>query len=545
MITLKGIGASPGVGIGSVYIRKLEAPRIEQRLVGDVQAELGRFERACGEAAGELRSLYAQASVKVGDKEAAIFSIHEMMLTDPDFAEAVRDDIQVNRHCAEYAVMKTGQALADGFTGLDDSNIGARAADALDITQRVIRLLTGEGGKGLSLPDTPCVVVTEDLLPSETIQMDLDKVRAFCTRLGSHASHAAILARTLGIPAVLGLGDQYDTICSGMCVIIDGEGIVILNPDEDTLVHYRRKAAEDAARRIGLFRVKGLESVTLDGTRIEICASIGTLSDLSSVLENDADGIGLFRSEFLFMESDDYPTEDEQMRAYGQTLALMAGKRVVIRTFDIGADKSAPYMKLKPEVNPAMGFRAIRVSLARKDMLKTQLRALLRASVSGRLAVMFPMISGLPELMAVKGLWDVCREELRREGVPFREDMEVGVMIEVPSAAILSDELAREVDFFSIGTNDLTQFVLAADRMNGDLAGLYDQAHPAVLRLMRLTAQNAKKNGIWCGVCGESAGDLALTQAFIDMGITELSVPPGEVLALREKVRSLKKTGAC
>jgi len=541
MKVIRGIAASGGINKGVIKMFNRPGEFAFQEKSLDKEYEIRTFKEAQAIAVKELKSLYEKAKKLVGEKDAQIFEAHSMMVESEDLSDMVIDMIEEG-YTAPYAVQKAGKQLSDMFTSMDDAYMRERASDIHDITGRLIRILCfGSGNTGGDIEsDTPYILAAEDLLPSDTMAMDTDKVLAFVTRKGSQASHLSILARTLGIPAVVGLDEQFDCIFPEAEAIVDGdEGVVILMPDDLAVQAYNKKHEEQLVKIKRLQRMKGKESITVDGTRIDICANISSLSDIPKVLENDADGIGLFRTEFLYMESSTLPSEEMQLNVYKKVLESMKNKRVIIRTFDIGADKSLPYLDLGKDENPAMGYRAIRVSIREQDMMKTQIRSLLRASVYGRLAIMFPMIATMEELKKAKSIVQICKKELDDEGLAYSETVEIGIMIEVPSAAIMSDELAKEVDFFSIGTNDLTQFTLAVDRMNPRVAGLYDPSNPAVLNLMEKAAQSARKNGIFCGVCGESASDLQLLERYLRMGITEISVAPTKILELREFIRTI------
>lgn len=540
MKKLTGIGASRGVAIGRLHFFKNTATKIEPRKADSPEKELVRFEEARLKAITLLGQIHEKAMMRVGPEESMIFEIHQMMLDDPDYTDSVKEQISVNCFVAEYAVQTAGEKLAGVFALMDDAYMRERASDVKDISDRIVRILCGEESSDLSGEEGALIIAAQDFMPSETIQMDRDKVQALITGAGSKISHASILARTMGIPAVVGLGEELARLTEGANTIVDGfNGVIITEPDEATLAEYQQKRQEFISYKERLKRLKGTPSVTTDGVKIEVCGNIGHSADVDSVLENDGEGVGLFRSEFLYMESSDFPTEESQLAAYRKVLEKMSGRRVVVRTLDLGADKTAPYFNMPQEDNPAMGYRAIRICLRRHDIFKTQLRALLRASVYGKLAIMFPMIVSVEEVLASKQVLAECRAELDEQGIAYSDSIEVGIMVETPAAAILSDRLAKEVDFFSIGTNDLTQYTLAVDRMNGSIGDMYDPRHPAVLRMMRMTAENAVKNGIWCGICGESASDRKLTEIFLSMGITELSVTPTAILEVREKIQSI------
>lgn len=541
MKTYTGIAASRGIGIGEVCLLTSGITDVPATKTEDSAAEQKKLEAAMAAAKADLKSLYEKTCKEIGEAEAQIFDIHLMMLDDLDYQENIHRLIEEEGFCAEYAVFHTGEEFAEMFLAMDDEYMNARSVDVKDISSRVVKWMMDPEGAENAAAELPHVAAAEDLLPSVTIQMDKSKILGFVTKVGSWTSHAAILARTLNIPAVLSLNESFDELKTGDTVIVDGfKGLVIVDPDEATVAKYRIKQRDHRARMERLTKLKDVEARTKDGTRIEVVANIGGKNDAITALDNGAEGVGLFRSEFLFMQGDDYPSEETQAEAYRYVLAKMGNKRrVVVRTFDIGADKTAPYMDFPHEDNPAMGCRATRYSLRHKQLLKTQLRALLRASPFGRLAIMFPMIATVEEMRAAKAVFEECKKELDAEGVAWADNIEVGIMIEIPSAALISDQLAKEVDFFSIGTNDLTQFTMAVDRMNGEITELYDTRHPAVLRLMAMTAKSAKENGIWCGICGESGADLTMTETWARMGITELSVTPGALLEVKEKVLSL------
>lgn len=523
-----------GIAVGKIRILKKEKRNVVRSHVEDVEAEIRRKAAAVDETMQQLRQLYDKALQEVGESGAAIFDVHQMMLEDQDYQESIENMIRTQEVNAEYAVAVTSDNFAAMFEQMDDDYMKARAADVRDISERLISVLLEEKQELDSKEDKE-IVVAEDLSPSETVQMDKSRVQAFVTRFGSSNSHTAILARTMNIPALIGV--DYTEDMDGKLAVVDGfKGIVIADPDEATLAEYRKKEAEEAEKRELLQTLKGKESVTRSGREIRLYANIGGISDLQAVMQNDAAGIGLFRSEFLYLEKSDYPTEDEQFQVYKSVAETMAGKKVIIRTLDIGADKQIGYFDLKKEENPAMGFRAIRICLKRPEIFRTQLRALYRASNYGNIAIMFPMIISVKEILRIKEIVEEVKQELRDQGISFKE-VELGVMIETPAAVMVSEELAGEVDFFSIGTNDLTQYTLAIDRQNGELDEFYDSHHPAVLSMIRMVIDNAHKKGIWAGICGELGADLTLTDTFLDMGIDELSVSPSCVLSIRKKIR--------
>lgn len=540
MKTITGIAASQGIAIGTVTLCVSIDGRIEKKQIKDAQAELVRLEAAKNSAIDALNAIYLKALKRVGEENSMIFQIHIMMLQDEDFFGAIQNKIQEEKINAEYAVWETGKEFSNMFSQMDDEYMRGRAADVIDISKRMIRTLNPAYANGLDTLAERTIVAAADLMPSETVQMDPEKVLAFVTKEGSKSSHSAILARTIGIPAVVGLAEQYSGLTDKAAVIVDGTaGEVIVEPDAETLAVYQEKQAEYEQRRRELQQVKGTKAVTKNGTEIEINANIGHPADVKMVLENDADGIGLFRSEFLYMESSSFPSEEQQFTAYKEVLEKMDGKRVIIRTLDLGADKQVPYLDLPKEENPALGYRAIRICLDRRELFTTQLRALVRASAYGKLAIMFPMIISVEEVRESKALLEQVKQTLTAEKIGFAPDFEVGIMIETPASVMLSEELAKEVDFFSIGTNDLTQYTLAVDRMNHKIAKMFDSRHPAVLHMIEMTVQNGKKAGIWTGICGESAADTALTEFYARIGVKELSVTPSAVLELKRAVQQL------
>lgn len=539
MLTLKGKSVFPGITIGPLALFHRNTISTTQRPIQDAEAEVARFQDARKVAIEQLKDLYEKALEKVGEEQAAVFEVHQMMLDDDDYIDSIEGQIRDEMLNAEAAVDRTAQQFAEMFRSMDDAYMQARAADVLDISRRVEQQLCGGPGVDFSKYDH-VIIAADDLAPSETLQLDTDKILGFVTSAGSTNSHTAILARTLGIAAVVSTDTPLHTDVDGMMAIIDGlTGTVYINPDEETLQSMEAKQREEADRKRRLEEVRGAASETKDGRSVKIFANIGNPGNIPQVLDNDAEGIGLFRSEFLYLENSDYPTEDQQFEAYKKTAEALGGKTVVIRTLDIGADKQVDYFQLDKEENPAMGMRAIRICLTRPELFKTQLRALLRASAFGKIAVMFPMIISVDEVKQCKAILAGVRAELDAEGVAYDKDMEVGIMVETPAAAIMSDELAKEVDFFSIGSNDLTQYTLAIDRQQTKLDAFFDAHHPAVLRLIQQTVENGHKAGIWVGICGELGADLTLTEAFLRMGVDELSVSPPLVLPLREKVRSL------
>lgn len=507
---------------------------VQRKAISDVDAELARFEQAKEKAIEQLHGLYEKALKEVGETGAAIFDVHAMMLEDDDLNDSIRNMIQSQKINAEYAVAATGDNFSKMFAEMDDEYMQARAADVRDVAERVVGILYGRHDAG-DLGDEPVILIAKDLAPSETVQMDKSKLLAFVTELGSANSHTAILARTMNIPALIGVpvSEELD----GRMGIVDGNtGTLIVDPDEDTLKKYEEKRQEEERQRELLQTLKNKEDVTLDGKHIRLYANIGSVGDTAKVLANDADGIGLFRSEFLYLEKDDYPTEEEQFKAYKAVAETMAGKKVIIRTLDIGADKQVDYFQLDKEDNPAMGYRAIRICLDRMDIFRTQLRAIYRASAYGNIAIMYPMIISVKEVQEAKAMAEQVQAELKSQGIPYGQ-VEQGIMIETPASVIISDLLAQEVDFFSIGTNDLTQYTLAIDRQNAKLDPIYDSHHPAVLRMIQMVVDNGHKGGCWVGICGELGADQSLTETFLRMGIDELSVTPAAVLPIRKIIR--------
>ena len=543
-LILHGNPASRGIAVGRISFLQRSAPAASKQHIDDVEAELNRFEAARVEAIAQLGKLYEMTVEKLGEQNAVVFQIHQMMLDDPEYVDAIRTTIKDEQANAEYAVDATGQRFSDMFSHMDNDYMRGRAADVLDVSHRLCDILHQHAGvsihHNLVQANEPIILATDDLAPSETVQLDQNLVRGILTSEGSSRSHTVIFARTLGLPAVINIGNQLNKDLEGKLAIVDGgAGVVIIDPDEKTLsIYAERKRTEDALRaRLEQFR--GKETRTLSGRRILLFANIGAVSDLDIVKTSDAEGIGLFRSEYIYLSSSDFPTEETQFNIYKETLAAMEGKKVVIRTLDIGADKTADYFMLKPEENPAMGMRAVRICLSRPEIFKTQLRALYRASVYGTLAIMFPMISSVEE---VKECLRICKEvqdELTNEGKPFSDHVELGIMIETPASAIISDLLAEYVDFFSIGTNDLTQFTLAVDRQNAEVGRFLNPYHRAVIRLIEMTVKNAHKNGIWVGVCGELAADEGFTHELVRIGVDEISVVPSSILMLRARISTL------
>ena len=536
-MTIEGKSVYSGVAIGRLAIYHKADNQVKREKISDVEAELARFEEARNTAKEQLAGLYEKALKEVGEVNAAIFEVHQMMLDDLDYVESVTNMIQSQEVNAEYAVATTGDTLSEVFASMDDDYMRERAADVKDISNRVIAILQGKGAGGLNA-DEPVILLADDLAPSETVQLDKSKVLSFVTRHGSTNSHTAILARTMNIPALIGI--DYPEDAEGKMGIVDGyEGKLIIDPPVSVLETYQKRKEADEEKKRLLLELKGKENVTIDGTKINLYANIGSVADVASVLANDAGGIGLFRSEFLYLESSDYPTEEEQFAAYRKVAESMAGKKVIIRTLDIGADKQVDYFHLDKEDNPAMGYRAIRICLDRRDVFKTQLRALYRASYYGTISIMFPMIISVIEVKEIKKVIAEVKAELDEEKIPYK-DVEIGIMIETPAAVMMSEELAQEVDFFSVGTNDLTQYTLAIDRQNPKLDNIYDSHHPAILKMLKMIVDNGHKGGCWVGICGELGADTTLTETFLKMGFDELSVSPSMKLKVRQEIRSIE-----
>lgn len=537
-----GKGVSKGVAAGPISFYRRASGVIPRHEVSDTAAELERFRTARETAKEQLAKLYDKALAEAGEDAAMLFEAHQMMLDDLDFVESIEGMIENDRVNAEAAVSDTGAQFAEMFAAMDDSYMQARAADIRDISARVIGILTGEGESGI-VSDVPCIVAADDLAPSETVQLDKALILGFITAGGSANSHTAILARTMGIPAIISAGDALQPEMEGKYAIIDGQtGEAVIEPDDAERERLLKKQAKEKALKELLDQLKGKPNVTKDGRNVMVYCNIGSPADIDAVLQNDGGGIGLFRSEFLYLQGSDYPTEDEQFEAYKTVAERMGGKRVIIRTLDIGADKQADYFHLNKEENPAMGLRAIRICLTRPEVFRTQLRALYRASAYGKIAIMFPMITSVWEVQEIKRICRNIRAELAEEGVPMADKVELGIMIETPAAVMMSAELAHEVDFFSVGTNDLTQYTLAVDRQGVGLDRFFDAHHPAVLRMLRMAAENAHKAGIWIGICGELGADAELIETFLSMGIDELSVSPSAVLPLRSAIRSIDTT---
>ena len=541
MDVLKGKSVFGGIAIGRISIYEKGDSQVVRRQVDNTTVEHRRFENAKEKARVQLQGLYEKALQEVGEANAMIFEVHQMMLDDLDYVESITNMIETQKINAEFAVASTGDNFSRMFASMEDAYMKERAADIKDVSNRLIMILQGKEAGGIH-GDEPVILVAEDLAPSETVQLDKSKVLSFVTRLGSTNSHTAILARTMNIPALIGVDFTIDM--DGKMAVVDGfSGKLFVEPDEGILKKYRdRKAQEEHKQRL-LQELKGKETITLDGKKINLYANIGGVSDVASVLANDAAGIGLFRSEFLYLESSDYPSEEEQFRAYKSVAEMMAGRKVIIRTLDIGADKQVDYFEIKHEENPALGYRAIRICLDRPDIFKTQLRAIYRASFYGNISIMFPMIISVDEVKKVKEIVAEVKQELKGQGIPFGE-VELGIMIETPAAVLISDRLAKEVDFFSIGTNDLIQYTLAVDRQNPKLDEIYDAHHEAVLRSIQMVVDNGHKEGCWVGICGELGADMTLTETFLRMGMDELSVTPSMILPMRDVIRCLDLSSA-
>ena len=536
MIIRGGKSVFKGVAIGKIFVYKKAAKTVSQEKIKDTAAELARYEAAKAKALSQLKALYEKALKDVGEEEAMIFDVHQMLLDDLDYNESIQNIIENDKMNAEYAVFMTCEQFAAMFLGMDDDYMRGRAADVKDISERVISILNGSQVSPEAMPE-PVIIAAEDLAPSETIQFDKSKLLALVTQKGSANSHTAILARTMNIPSLVMADIEMDPEYNGKMAVVDGfAGLIYIDPDEETMAKMREKKGRADQQRALLQEMKGKETVTQSGKHIHLYSNIGSIQDVDAVLENDSEGIGLFRSEFLYLECDDYPSEEVQFEAYKAVLSRMGGKKVIIRTMDIGADKQIDYFNLPKEENPALGYRAIRICLTREDIFRTQLRALYRASAFGTLSIMFPMIISVKEIIRIKEIVEEVKRELAREDKPMGE-VELGIMIETPAAAVISDLLAPHVDFFSIGTNDLSQYTLAIDRQNQSLDIFFDPHHEAILRLIQLTIENAHKYGAWCGICGELGADMELTQRFIRMGIDELSVSPGYTLELRKRIR--------
>ena len=537
MITISGKSVFGGVAIGKIMFYKRSEKSNKRTRADDVDAEWQRSQDAKNIAVSQLKGLYDKALEDVGETNAMIFEIHQMMLEDLDYLESIENIIRTQAVNAEFAVATTADNFSQMFAAMDDAYMQGRAADVKDVSERVLDILCGVD-EGVQEMTEPRIIAADDLAPSETVQLDKEKVLGFATMYGSANSHTAILARTMNIPAVIGLGESLLPEYDGKMAVIDGfTGTLYIEPDEETMKVMQEKRAKDMEQKALLEQLKGKENVTKSGQKINVYANIGNVSDVGAVLKNDAGGIGLFRSEFLYLENSDFPTEEQQFAVYKQVAENMAGKKVIIRTLDIGADKQVDYFGLDKEENPALGYRAIRICLTRPEIFKTQLRALYRAAVYGNISIMFPMIISVDEVRKIKKIISEVKEELKNERIPFKEDVELGIMIETPASVMMSRELAKEVDFFSVGTNDLTQYTLAIDRQNSKLDAFYDPHHPAVLAMIKMAAENAHAEGAWIGICGELGADLELTEEFLKMGLDELSVSPAMVLPLRKRIR--------
>ncbi len=538
METCYGKSVLQGIAIGKLYVIEKKESSWTKMTIADADGEVVRFQNAREEAIGQLDELYQEALEQVGEENAMIFDVHKMMLDDLDYLEGIENRIRTEMVNSEYAVTVTGEEFAAMFSSMDDEYMKARAADVLDISARLVRVLEGREEPGLHARE-PVIILADDLSPSETIAMDKSKILAFVTKHGSANSHTAILARSLNIPSLVNTDVEITRDYHGKEAIVDGvTGSLFIEPDEETLEAKKKEQEEIRGREEKLKLLIGQENITKDGRRINLYANMGNVEDVQKVLESDAGGIGLFRSEFLYLGRDTFPEEEEQFQAYKEVASRMEGKKVIIRTLDIGADKKADYFQLDPEENPALGYRAIRICLTRQEIFRTQLRAIYRASAFGTVSIMFPMIISVKEIREIKEIVEDVKKELTDEGIAFGE-VELGIMIETPAAALVSAELAKEVEFFSIGTNDLTQYTLAIDRQNQKLDPFYDSHHPAVLKLIEMTIQNGHKEGAWVGICGELAADDTLTETFIDMGLDELSVSPTYILKLRDRIRNI------
>ena len=538
MVVCQGKSVLKGIAIGKIYLYEKQEYVLEQKQVADAEAEVARFEAAKETAIGQLDDLYEKALAEAGEEQAMIFDVHKMMLDDGDYLDAITGLIRSEKVNAEYAVHITGEQFAAVFASMDDEYMKARSADVKDISGRVIRILAGIGDGSIT-SEEPVILLADDLTPSETVSLDKSKILAFVTRNGPANSHTAILARSMNIPALVQTDVELLKEYHGIDAVVDGlDGKLYLDPEETVLAELVQKKEACGRERAELEKLIGLDNVTRDGRKINVYANIGSPEDVDKVLLNDAGGIGLFRSEFLYLGREDYPSEEEQFEIYKEVLSRMEGKKVIIRTLDIGADKQVDYFKLPKEENPAMGYRAIRICLDRIDVFKTQLRAIYRASVYGTAAIMFPMIISVKEILRIKEIVEEVKAELTAAGIEIAP-VELGIMVETPAAVMISEELAKEVSFFSIGTNDLTQYTLAIDRQNQSLDTIYDSHHPAVLRMIQMTIENGHKGGAWVGICGELGADTTLTKTFVDMGIDELSVSPTYVLGLRKAIREI------
>ncbi len=536
MIIYEGKAVFEGIAIGKISVYKKQEQAVKRVKVEDTEAEKARYAEARETAISELKALYEKAVKEVGESGAEIFEAHQLMVDDEDYIESAESIIENEGVNAEYAVATTGDNFAKMFSEMEEEYFRGRAADIMDITERILNALAGGGAGGIE-SDEPVIVVADDLAPSETVQMDKDKILSFVTVHGSANSHTSILAKTMSIPAIIGCPIPLSEESDGKMAVVDGfEGKIYVDPDADILAAKKKLLLEEEEKKSLLERLKGKENVTLDGQKINLYANIGNTKDLGLVLENDAGGIGLFRSEFIYLGSEDYPTEDEQFTIYKQVAQTLAGKKVIIRTLDIGADKQADYFKLPEEENPAMGLRAIRICLTRPEVFKTQLRAILRASAFGKISIMFPMIISVDEVKKIKIIVEEVKKELDDDGLSYDKNIELGIMIETPAAVMIADELAEEVDFFSVGTNDLTQYTLAIDRQNQSLDDFYDPHHPAIMKMLKMIVEAAHRHDAWAGICGELGADLSLTKDFLAMGYDELSVSPGRILPIRKTV---------
>lgn len=539
MITCQGKSVFSGVAIGKIFVYKKADNTVEKYQIEDSAAEFERFKAAQGKAITQLQALYEKTCKDIGEEEAMIFEMHQQLLEDLDYVESIQGIIEGENLNAEYAVFVTAEQFAAMFIAMDDEYMSGRAVDIKDVSERVISILNGTQASAEAMEE-PVIILAEDLAPSETVQFEKDKLLAFVTQKGSANSHTAILARMMNLPSLVTTEIELNAEYHGKMAVVDGfTGKIYIEPDEATMAEMEEKKRHEDDRRRMLQTLKGLPTVTKSGKRVHLYANIGGVEDVDAVLENDSEGVGLFRSEFLYLGREDYPTEEEQFEAYKAVLSKMGGKKVIIRTLDIGADKQADYFGIAKEENPALGFRAIRICLERVEMFKTQLRAIYRASAYGKAAIMFPMIISVNEILRIKEIVEEVKEELRQADLPFG-DVELGIMIETPAAVMISDQLAAEVEFFSIGTNDLTQYTLAIDRQNQALEPFYNAHHEAVLRMIQMTVDNAHAHGAWCGICGELGADMELTHRFVQMGIDELSVSPPFTLELRQKIREIE-----
>lgn len=539
MQKFSGRSVHKGIVMGPVLVLKGNDLAVKRQKIQDSTQEAKRLQCAVEKAKEQLQILYDKAVREVGETSAAIFEVHQMMVEDEDYLDAIKNMIHTEMVNAEYAAAVTGDNFAEMFASMDDDYMKARAADIRDISNRLVRNLQGEEETDLNTSG-PAIIIADDLSPSETVQMDKDKILAFVTVHGSTNSHTAILARMMNIPALIGVPLKLEKIHTGMTAVVDAySASVVLDPTEEFCIETRQKIQEEQEKIQLLQSMKGKENITIDGKKIQIYANIGSVSDVGYVMENDAGGIGLFRSEFLYLGKDDFPTEEEQFQAYKQVVQVMAGKKVIIRTLDIGADKQVDYFNLGKEENPALGYRAIRICLKQPEIFRTQLRALLRAAAFGNLSIMYPMITSVEEVQQIYTIVEAVKDELEKEAIPYKMP-EQGIMIETPASALISDELADMVDFFSIGTNDLTQYTLAIDRQNERLDAFYNPHHKAILKIIQMVVDNAHKKGKWAGICGELGADLELTETFVKMGVDELSVAPSMILKLRQVVRNLK-----